>query len=95
MPDDDRPVAEANDPGRNDKVCFTELEELAPYDAAGNLQFRTNGALIQTFNCDPVNELTNITRSGTLTVSGNTPEPATNVTVNGSTADRYGDFTFA
>src|SRR5206468_5463447 len=46
-------------------------------------------------NCDPVNELTNSIRGGTLTVSGNTPAPATNVTVNGSVAERYGDFTFA
>ena len=37
------------------------------YDAAGNLQYRTNNALIQTFTVDPLNELTNVTRSGTRT----------------------------
>jgi RHS repeat-associated protein len=65
------------------------------FDQAGNLRSRTNGGLIQTFTCDPVNELTNITRNSTMTVSGNTPAPATNVTVNGVSAQIYGDFTFA
>ena len=65
------------------------------FDASDNLHFRTNGALVQTFTVDPLNQLTNITRTGTLVVSGNTPAPATNVTVNGSSAERYGDFTFA
>jgi RHS repeat-associated protein len=65
------------------------------YDAAGNLKQRTNGALIQTFAEDTANELTNITRTGTFTVSGATPAPATNVTVNGQSAQTYGDFTFA
>jgi RHS repeat-associated protein len=66
------------------------------YDRAHNLNSRTNGALIQTFNTDAVNQLTNITRTGALTVS---PDllgmPATNVTVNGQAAQTYGDFTFA
>ncbi len=65
------------------------------YDPGHNLSHRTNGALVQTFVNDPLNQLTNITRTGTLTVSGATPAPATNVTVNGLAADRYGDFTFA
>ena len=65
------------------------------YDAAGNLRLRTNGGLVQTFGVNAVNELTNVTRAGTLTVSGNTPAPATNVTVNGQAAQLYGDFTFA
>ncbi len=65
------------------------------YDRAHNLNSRTNGALIQTFNTDVVNQLTNITRSGALTVSGVTTVPATNVTVNGLAAQTYGDFTFA
>jgi len=34
------------------------------YDAAHNLYIRTNGALVQTFTVDAVNELTNVTRSG-------------------------------
>ncbi len=65
------------------------------YDRAHNLNSRTNGALIQTFNTDVVNQLTNITRSGALTVSGATTVPATNVTVNGQAAQTYADFTFA
>jgi RHS repeat-associated protein len=64
------------------------------YDAAHNLQTRTSGSLLQTFNNDAVNELTNITRTGPIMVSGATPVPAY-VSVNGLTADRYGDFTFA
>src|SRR2546425_11511826 len=65
------------------------------YDAAGNLNNRTNNALIQTFGVNNLNELTNVTRSGTLTVAGGTTSTATNVTVNGSTASRYNDITFA
>jgi RHS repeat-associated protein len=65
------------------------------YDPAGNLQSRTNNALIQTFNVNNLNELSTVSRSGTFTVSGSLPAPATNVTVNGSTADRYSDLTFA
>src|SRR5207244_4319014 len=65
------------------------------FDAAHNLRSRTNGFLIQTFNSDAINELTNVARTGTLTVSGATPAPATNITVNGSAAERYGDFAFA
>ncbi len=65
------------------------------YDAAGNLKQRTNNALVQSFSVDAANELTNITRMGTLTVSGNTPVPASSVTVNGQPALTYADFTFA
>ena len=65
------------------------------YDAGGNLQYRTNNALVQTFSVDNVNELTGVSRSGTLTVAGGTTGPATSVTVNGQTATRYGDNTFA
>ena len=65
------------------------------YDAAGNLRLRTNGGLVQTFTVDALNELTNITRTGALTVSGATPAPATNVTVNGNVAQIYSDLTFA
>ena len=42
-----------------------------------------------------VSQLTTGTRSGTLTVAGTTTSAATNVTVNGQTATRYGDNTFA
>ncbi len=65
------------------------------FDAAHNLRTRTNGALVQTFNLDRGNEITNVTRMGTLTVSGATPAPATNVTVGGAVAELYGDLTFA
>ena len=65
------------------------------YDAAGNLNNRTNNALTQIFAVNNLNELTNVTRSGTLTVSGGTSGVATNVTVNGSAANRYNDNTFA
>jgi RHS repeat-associated protein len=65
------------------------------YDPAGNLQYRTNNALVQTFSVNNLNELSTVSRSGTFTVSGSLPAPATHVTVNGSTADRYSDLTFA
>jgi YD repeat-containing protein len=65
------------------------------YDAAGNLSFRTNNALVQNFGVNNLNELTAVTRSGTLTVAGTTTSQATNVTVNSLVAALYGDFTFA
>jgi RHS repeat-associated protein len=72
-----------------EQFCYT-------YDAAGNLNYRTNDdALTEAFNVNSLNELTTITRSGTLTVAGTTTSPATNVTVNGSIANRYSDNTFA
>ena len=40
------------------------------YDAAGNLNSRTNNALIQNFGLNNLNELTTATRGGTLTVAG-------------------------
>jgi hypothetical protein len=40
------------------------------YDAAGNLNCRTNNALMQTFNVNSLNELSTITRSGTSITSG-------------------------
>lgn len=65
------------------------------YDAAGNLSYRTNNALIQPFNVNNLNELTTAGRSGTLTVAGATQPTATGVTVNGSAATRYTDNSFA
>ena len=65
------------------------------YDQAGNLRYRTNSGLIQTFSCDGLNQLTNVSRNNSMTVSGATPAPAASVTVNGVSAQRYGDFTFA
>ena len=58
------------------------------YDAAGNLNYRTNNALVQTITNNNLNELTSVGRSGTLTVAGTTTSAATNVTVNGSAASR-------
>jgi len=65
------------------------------YDAAGNLNYRTNNALVQTFAANNLNELSSVTRSGTLTVAGGSSGATTNVTVNGSAASRYNDNTFA
>jgi len=65
------------------------------YDPAGNLNWRTNNALIERFNVNSLNELTTETNSGTLTVAGTTTSHATNVTVNGVTAANYSDNTFA
>jgi RHS repeat-associated protein len=65
------------------------------YDAAGNLTYRTNNALVQNFQVNSLNELTTNTNGGTLTVMGMTTPIATNVTVNGSNAVLYGDYTFA
>lgn len=65
------------------------------YDAAQNLKQRVNNDLTQTFTVDAANGLTNILRTATFTMSGATPAPATNLTVNGLAAERYGDFTFA
>src|SRR6185503_13035347 len=65
------------------------------YDAAWNLSFRTNGALVQTFIMNNLNQLATCTRSNTLTVAGTTTSSATNVTVNSATASRYADNTFA
>ncbi len=47
------------------------------YDLADNLNVRTNGALVQAFLTDPINQLTNVSRAGTLTISGALPAPAT------------------
>ncbi len=65
------------------------------YDAAGNLNYRTNGALVETFTVGVSNQIQSIARTGTLTVSGATPAPATSLTVNGVAANTYSDFTFA
>ena len=65
------------------------------YDAASNLKQRTNNTLVQNFTLDNANTLIGISRTGTLTVSGNTAVPASSVTVNGQPAVAYADFTFA
>ena len=65
------------------------------YDAAGNLNYRTNNTLVENFQVNSVNELTNGTNGGRLTVMGTTSSQATNVSVNGTNALLYGDATFA
>jgi RHS repeat-associated protein len=65
------------------------------YDAAGNLNQRNNNAIVQNFNVNKLNELTNVLRSGTFTVAGTTSSGATNVTVNTSNAVLFADHTFA
>jgi RHS repeat-associated protein len=65
------------------------------YDAAGNLNYRTNNALLQQFNVNNLNELTTTTNGRSLTVSGATTSVATNVTVNSLTAALYSDASFA
>jgi RHS repeat-associated protein len=66
------------------------------FDPAGNLNYRTNNALIQNFAVNSDNELTTATNGGTLTVVGTTTTQNSNtVTVNSSNALVYGDATFA
>jgi hypothetical protein len=63
---------------------------------AGNVSYRTNNALVETFSANSDNELSTISRSGTITVAGTTTSPATNVTVNTTNAVFYtNDNTFA
>lgn len=59
------------------------------------MHLRTNSALIKTFAVDAANQLTNVVRTNTFTVAGDTLAPATSVTVNGQAAQTYGDLTFA
>jgi RHS repeat-associated protein len=82
--------------GRETNGTLRQNEQLAyGYDAAGNLHVRNNGLLAQTFTVDTLNQLSNVTRTGTFTVTGATPAPAASVTVNTVSAQTYSDFTFA
>lgn len=66
------------------------------YDAAGNLNYRTNNDLVQSFTVNSLNELSNVSRITTnMTVAGTTTSIATNVTVNNLAAALYADATFA
>ncbi len=70
------------------------------YDKGWNLNYRTNNALTETFAANAVNELTSISRTGTLTVAGTAGEPSASVTVSGTglssgAATVYGDGTWA
>ncbi len=70
------------------------------YDQAGNLNYRTNNGLVQSFGVNNLNELTTVGRSGTYTVAGNVVGSPTSLTVAdnanpGQAATRYADGTFA
>ncbi len=65
------------------------------YDASDNLKARTNNTLIQTFGSDGADQLTNILRSGTLTVIGSVTNTVATLSVNGTNAAIYSDGTFA
>jgi RHS repeat-associated protein len=65
------------------------------FDPAGNLNYRTNNALIQNFSVNADNELTTTMSGGSLTVVGTTTSTNIGVTVNGSNALSYADATFA
>jgi RHS repeat-associated protein len=65
------------------------------FDPVGNLNYRTNNTLIENFVVNSLNELTQNTNGGRLTVMGTTTSSATGVSVNGTNALRYGDSTFA
>lgn len=75
-------------PRQNEQLGFS-------FDPAHNLHSRNNGNLAQTFITDAANQLTGITHTGTFTLTGATPAPATNITVSGQPAQINGDFTFA
>jgi RHS repeat-associated protein len=64
------------------------------YDASGNLLVRTNGGLQHTFNVNVLNQISNVTHLGNITVAGFTTTNSS-VTVNGNSAVVYADLTFA
>jgi RHS repeat-associated protein len=70
------------------------------YDAAWSLNYRTNNALAQSFGVNGLNQLTNLTRSGTYTVAGAVSLTPTNVTLKDNanspqSAALYDDNSFA
>ncbi|MCW5552480.1 MAG: hypothetical protein KIS67_10040 [Verrucomicrobiae bacterium] len=67
--------------GLSSRASTARLQEQFgyAYDKAWNLQNRTNNALVQTFGVNNRNELTNATRSGTLTVAGLASQPGANL----------------
>ncbi len=64
------------------------------YDLAGNLTNRGCNLLTNSFTVNSVNQLSNSTRSGKLTVEGTTTSTATSVTVNSLSASLYSNTTF-
>jgi hypothetical protein len=84
--------AQVSDPGNTPRLN----ENLTyGYDASGNLAFRTNNTLVQSFTSDPANRLVSVTRSGTLTAAGSLAGAATALGVNAKPAAIYSDATFA
>ncbi|PWU14074.1 MAG: hypothetical protein C5B50_17970 [Verrucomicrobia bacterium] len=74
---------------KNENLGFT-------YDPAHNLFARTNNAQVQFFNCDALDQLASITRSGPMTVLGSfTGSNIVSMGVNGTNAEVYSDGTFA
>ena len=73
---------------RNEDLSYT-------YDASHNVATRTAHTLTQTFTSDALNQLSTITRSGTLTVSGSITGAVATLGVNGQSAAIYSDGTFA
>ena len=70
------------------------------YDAAGNVNYRTNDSLFQTFAVNNLNQLSTVSRSGDVTASGTHTTNATSVTIalNGggaAAATRWFDGTFS
>jgi len=66
------------------------------FDPVGNLQYRTNNTLVENFLVNSVNELTQNTNGGRITVMGTaTSSNSTTVAVNGTNAVVYSDATFA
>jgi RHS repeat-associated protein len=65
------------------------------YDPAHNLTNRNINGFQQILIVDALNQLSNATRSGKLTVAGTTGASTTNVTVNASNAVVYSDNSFA
>ncbi len=84
--------------GNEVSVGAARLNEQLHYvfDPAGNLAYRTNNTLTENFQVNKLNELTNNSNSGNVTVVGTTTTQNSNVvTVNISNAVVYGDATFA
>lgn len=65
------------------------------YDAAGNLQNKTNNQLIQSFEVNSLNQITNFSRQGYLTAAAMAWGTPTSASLNGSAATLYADDTFA
>ena len=68
---------------------------LYKYDAAGNLEKRTNLFLRQTFTVNSLNQLSGVTNEGTFVIAGIVTTNATSVVINGGWwADFYADGTW-